>query len=132
MTAPSIPARGDRWLRAIGYGLLAEIATIITIIFVVMFYKYVLARGLPEGAYTLFGERAGALIGILGGALYTFSFARLLMRRISSNFIAHGIVSHVMNRAGEKRILSGDSPHRFCTTIRQPGECRNLRMAHSV
>ena len=92
MTSPEIPARRDRWLRAIGYGLLAEIATIITIIFVVMLYKYVLARGLPEDAYTSFGERAGALIGILGGALYTFSFARLLMRRISSNFIAHGLV----------------------------------------
>jgi hypothetical protein len=92
MTSPEIPARRDRWLRAIGYGLLAEIATIITIIFVVMLYKYVLARGMAEASYTLFGERAGALIGILGGALYTFSFARLLMRRISSHFIAHGLV----------------------------------------
>jgi hypothetical protein len=92
MTSPEIPARRDRWLRAIGYGLLAEIATIITIIFVVMLYKYVLARGMADDSYTLFGERAGALIGIVGGALYTFSFARRLMRRISSHFIAHGLV----------------------------------------
>lgn len=92
MTAPSNPARGDRWLRAIGYGLLAEVATILTIIFVVTLYKYVLSPGMDEASYTLLGERAGALIGILGGALYTFSFARRLMRKISSRFIAHGVV----------------------------------------
>lgn len=92
MTLPDIPARGNRWLRAIGYGLLAEIATIITIVFVVMLYKYAIARGLSETDYTSFGERAGALIGMIGGALYTFAFARRLMRRISSDFIAHGIV----------------------------------------
>ena len=92
MTAPSIPARGDRWLRAIGYGLLAEVATILTIIFVVTLYKYVLAPGMDEASYTLLGQRAGALIGILGGALYTFSFARRLMRKISSHFVAHGVV----------------------------------------
>ncbi len=92
MTSPEIPARRNRWLLAIGYGLLAEIATIITIIFVVMLYKYAIARGLSETDYTLFGERAGALIGMIGGALYTFGFARRLLRKISSSFIAHGIV----------------------------------------
>jgi hypothetical protein len=28
--------------------------------------------------------------------------------------------------------LSCNCPYGFCTTIRQPGECRNLRVAHSV
>ncbi len=92
MTSPEIPAKGDRWLLAIGYGLLAEVATILTIVLVVMLYRYALARGLPETDYASFGERAGALIGILGGTLYTFAFARRLMRRVSSRFIAHGIV----------------------------------------
>ena len=89
---PEIPAKRDRWLLAIGYGLLAEIATILTIVLGVMLYKYVIARGLPETDYASFGERAGALIGILGGTLYTFASARRLMRRVSSRFIAHGIV----------------------------------------
>jgi hypothetical protein len=92
MTTPSIVARGDRWFRAVGYGLLAELATILTIVFVVMLYKYVLARGLSDSDYTMLGERAGMIIGVFGGALYTFSFARRLMRRISSHFIAHGVV----------------------------------------
>ena len=87
-----MPPRGDRWLRATGYGLLAEVATVLTIIFVVTLYRYVLAPGMDEASYTLLGRRAGAVIGIFGGALYTFSFARRLMRRISSHFIAHGVV----------------------------------------
>ena len=92
MTSPEIPARRDRWLRAVGYGLLAEIATIATIVVVVLAYKYVFARGLSEADYTSFGELTGATIGIVGGTLYTFIFARRLMPRISSRFVAHGIV----------------------------------------
>ena len=86
------PPRKDRWLRAVVYGLLAEIATIATIVVVVLAYKYLFARGLPEPAYTAFGERVGAIIGPVGGTLYTFILARRLMPGISSRFIAHGIV----------------------------------------
>jgi hypothetical protein len=98
MTHPSTPSqqnsppRKDRWLRAVGYGLLAEIATIITIVAVVLAYKYLFARGLPEADYTAFGGRVGAIVGPVGGTLYTFVLARRLMPRISSRFVAHGIV----------------------------------------
>ncbi len=92
MTSPAIPARRHHWLRAVGYGLLAEIATIATIIAVVMIYRYILAKGLTESSYAAFSESVGAIIGIVGGTLYTFLFARLLMRKLGSDFIAHGIV----------------------------------------
>jgi len=98
MTHPSTPlqqdapARKDRWLRAIGYGLLAEIATIVTIIVVVLAYKYLFGRGLPEADYTAFGERVGAIAGPIGGTLYVFILAQRLMPGISSRFVAHGIV----------------------------------------
>ena len=92
MTSAEIAARGDRWLRAIGYGLLAEISTIVSIIAIVVIHRYVVARGLTEADYTAFSERVGAIVGILGGTLYTFLFARLLMRQLSTRFIAHGIV----------------------------------------
>ena len=95
----------SRWLRAIGYGVLAEIGTVITIILVVTIYKYGIARGLPPEAYDAFGQKAGAVIGIVGGTLFTYALARLLMQRLSANwpatvpeihrrgtFIAHGIV----------------------------------------
>ena len=92
MTSPAIPARRQHWLRAVGYGLLAEITTIVTIIAVVMIYRYVLATCLAESSYAAFGERVGALVGPVGGTLYTFLFAWLLMRRLGSDFIAHGVV----------------------------------------
>ncbi len=92
MTQPQSSARRDTWLRAVGYGLLAEIATIITIIVVVMLQKYVIARGLSDADYVAFGQRAGAVVGIFGGTLYTSLFARRLMPMISSRFVAHGIV----------------------------------------
>lgn len=92
MTYYIIPARGDRWLRAVGYGLLAEISTIVTIIAITMLYRYVFVRGLTEASYAAFNERTGAIVGIVGGTLYTFLFARRLMSRISVRFIAHGIV----------------------------------------
>lgn len=84
--------RGDHWLRAIGYGLLAEIATIITIVVVVLLYRYVFARGLTAAEYDLFGTRVGAVIGIVGGTLYTFLFAQRLMHHVSARFVAHGVV----------------------------------------
>ncbi len=84
--------RRDRWLRAVGYGLLAEISTIVTIIAIVMIYRYVFARGLTDADYTAFAERVGAIVGIVGGSLYTFLFARLLMQYLSTRFVAHGIV----------------------------------------
>ena len=92
MTSPGIAAPRTRWLRAVGYGLLAEVATIITIILVVMTHKYLLVRGAPDATYAAFGQQAGALIGVVGGTIYTYIFARLLMPRISSRFSEHGIV----------------------------------------
>lgn len=92
MTSSENPARGDRWLRAVGYGLLAEISTIVTIIAITKIYRYVVARGLTEPVYAAFNDRVGATVGIVGGTLYTFLFARRLMRWISTRFSAHGIV----------------------------------------
>ena len=90
--ATEVPARRGRWLRAVAYGLLAEVATIITIVVVVVVYRQVLAKGLSEAEYTAFGERAGGLLGLLAGTIFTFLFARLLMRKLSWHFVAHGLV----------------------------------------
>src|SRR5207247_9160339 len=48
------------------------------------------------------------------------------------DLVVNGIISHVVNRSAEQRILTSNCSRRLCTTIRQPGECRNLRMGHSV
>lgn len=92
MTSSEISARSDRWLRAVGYGLLAEIATILTIILIVTAHKYGFARGLSDADYAAFGEHTGETVGIVGGTIYTFLFAQRLMHRLSGRFVAHGVV----------------------------------------
>ena len=90
--ATEVPARKDRWARAVAYGLLAEVATIITIVVVVVVYKQVVATGLSEAEYAAFGERVGGLLGLVAGTIFTFIFARMLMPRLSWHFVAHGLV----------------------------------------
>ena len=92
MTSSETTPQKDHWVRAIGYGLLAEVATILTIVAVVLLYRYVFARGLGDDDYVAFGQRVGALLGIIGGTIYVFLFARALMRRLGSRFVAHGII----------------------------------------
>lgn len=91
MTAPSASNR-NRWLPALGYGLLAEVCTIVTIIFVALVYKFGIARRLSDAAYNAFNEKMGGAVGIVFGTLFTYLFARVVMRRLSANFVAHGLV----------------------------------------
>jgi hypothetical protein len=74
------------------YGFLAEFATVLTIIFIVMLYRYAFARAASPGEAAAFGVRTGELVGIAGGTFYTFILARQLMARLSDNFIPHGVV----------------------------------------
>jgi len=92
VTTPTAAENRNRWLAAIGYGLLAEICTIITIIIVASVYRFGIARGLSAAAYDAFGQKAGGVIGIIGGTLFVYLFARILMRGLSANLLAHGIV----------------------------------------
>jgi hypothetical protein len=96
LTNADTAARGDRWLRAFGYGFLAEFLTVITIIAIVMAYRYLFARGLSEADYAAFGMQTGKTVGILGGTLFTFICARLLMPRLARRFVEHGLVVAVV------------------------------------
>ena len=92
LTSSQIPVRKDRWLRAVGYGFLAEFATVLTIILIVQAYARIFARGLTDADYVALGQRVGGIVGIVGGTLYTYLFAQLLMRRLAARFVAHSIV----------------------------------------
>ena len=92
MTDAGISARGDRWLRAVGYGFLAEVLTVLTIIAIVMAYRYLFARGLSDADYAAFGMLTGRTMGTFGGTLFTFLMAHLLMPRLSRHFVEHGLV----------------------------------------
>jgi hypothetical protein len=84
--------RQGRWVRAIASGFLAELSTVLTIILIVETYRYVFRRGEPDAAYAGFGAQTGAIVGVVGGAIYTYVFARLLMLTLPSRFVAHGVV----------------------------------------
>jgi hypothetical protein len=85
-------ARSHRWLRAVVHGFLAEFATVLTIILIVISYRYVFAHGASDADFAAFGARTGEIVGIVGGTLYTFLFASLLMPRLSGHFVPHGLV----------------------------------------
>lgn len=75
-----------------GYGFLAELLTVLTIIAIVMAYRFLFARGLSDADYAAFGMVTGRTIGTVGGALFTFLMAYVLMRRLSRRFVGHGLV----------------------------------------
>ena len=108
MTSSETTPQKDHWVRAIGYGLLAEVATILTIVAVVLFYRYVFARGLGEDVYVAFGQRVGALLGIIGGTIYVFLFARALMRlppfSLSLTYTLH---THLVKNKDTNKIRRG-------------------------
>ncbi len=92
MSSPAAPTGRNRWLAALGYGLLAEVCTIVTIIFISLIYKFGVARGLSDAAYEAFNQKMGGFVGIVAGTLFTYLFARMVVRRVSTNFIAHGLL----------------------------------------
>ena len=92
MTSFEIPARKSRWLRSVGYGFLAEFTTVLTIILIVQAYTHFVAPGLTGADYATLGQRVGGIVGTVGGTLYTYLFARLVMLGLSTRFVVHGIV----------------------------------------
>lgn len=64
----------------------------LTIIAIVMAYRFLFARGLSDADYAAFGMLTGKTIGTVGGTLFTFLMARLLMPRLTRRFVQHGLV----------------------------------------
>ena len=66
--------------------------TVLTIILIVQAYVHFFATGLTGADYAALGQRVGGVVGIIGGTLYTYLFARLVMLGLATRFIAHGVV----------------------------------------
>jgi hypothetical protein len=76
----------------VGYGFLAEFVTVLTVIVIVQSYAYFFTRGPSDPDYVAIGVRLGGIVGVVGGTLYTYLFARLMMGLLTSRFVAHGVV----------------------------------------
>ncbi|MBA2687315.1 MAG: hypothetical protein H0U64_04370 [Gemmatimonadaceae bacterium] len=82
----------SRWVRAFLFGILAEIATIASIIITVLIYKQFIGRGLSDVEYGKFGVRAGGIVGLTMGTLYVFLLAWPIVRSVSKHRMIHGAV----------------------------------------
>lgn len=80
-----------RWARAVLFGLLAEITTIVVIIAIVTAHS--VATGGPMiDTTSRFATIWGAAIGIVGGALFVYLYARWIGSLVLQRHIAHGLV----------------------------------------
>lgn len=82
----------SRWIRAFLFGVLAEVATIASIIITVLIYKQLVARGLTDVEYGKFGVRAGGIVGLSMGTVYVFLLAWPIVRSVSKHRMTHGAV----------------------------------------
>jgi hypothetical protein len=80
-----------RVARALLFGVLAEVLTIITVGIVILGHR-VIAGGQTDQQLQAFGLRAAAIVGPVFGALYTFVMAFLVVHRVRSRPLAHGLL----------------------------------------
>jgi hypothetical protein len=80
---------GNRWGRAIGAGVLVELALVIVISLVMVIYSM---PGRSTAELMAFGDRAGSWLACIGGPIATFLLARWALRPLSSAHMAHALV----------------------------------------
>lgn len=78
-----------RAVRAVLFGIGAELLTILSIVLAVTVYRL---GGHTAGDVDHFSSQAGLLIGPAGGALYTFVMALASLRGVSDRFVVHGLI----------------------------------------
>jgi hypothetical protein len=81
----------SHYFRAFAFGLLAELATIATIIIAVLGYRQFAGRNMSAADYAVFGQRAGELIGLTLGTVFVFLLAWPVVRVVSRHKIWHGV-----------------------------------------
>ena len=87
---------GIRWLKVIGAGLLAEIATIIVIVLVVAIYNFTIGSGQTETQKQAFAAQAGFYIAPIASILLTFLLAFWVGRKVESKIVLHGTLVGVV------------------------------------
>ena len=78
-----------RVLRALLFGIGAELLTILSIVLAVMVYRL---GGHTAADIDHFSAQAGLVIGPAGGAIYTFVMAMASLRGVSARFVTHGLL----------------------------------------
>jgi hypothetical protein len=78
--------------RILGFGVLAEVSTIVLIVIVLTLHSRVIAAGQPQSVIDAFAAKAGAVIGPVAGTLFTFLAAMFATRPLAGRFRTHGVL----------------------------------------
>lgn len=70
---------------------------------------------MTDAAYEAFNQKMGGAVGIVGGTVFVYLFARIITRRVTANFVGHGllvavtaiVVSVTGSIAGHQGVPSG-------------------------
>lgn len=92
--------------RVIGYGILAEVATIAVIMLTVTVYSRFIAAGVPDD----FAQRVPAVLGPLGGIVFTLIAAMLASRSLTDRIRLHGALVGVITAALTVPMIFQGSP----------------------
>jgi hypothetical protein len=106
-----------RWIRAVIFGMLAELSTIVTVILVVTAHS-VMTGGPMIDLTSRFATIWGATVGIVGGAFYVYLYSRWIGSLVLQSFIAHGLVV----------AIAAIAVH-LLTSLGSPGETETLKYA---
>jgi hypothetical protein len=77
-------------LRAILFGIGAELLTILSIVLAVMVYRA--GAGHTAADLARYSAEAGLLIGPAGGAIFTFLMAVWALRGVGGRYLTHGLI----------------------------------------
>jgi hypothetical protein len=86
-----------RLWRVIGFGLLAEAATILVIVVILTLHSRVFAAGQPQAVVDDFAQRVPMILGPVAGILFTFIAAVLATRPLQSRVRTHGLLVGVVS-----------------------------------
>jgi hypothetical protein len=78
-------------VRALLFGVLAEVFTIITVILVIYGHRF-MSGGQTDQQLQEYGLRAAAVVGPVFGVIYTFLMALWVARKVEDRAMTHGLL----------------------------------------
>ena len=99
-----------RFGRVIAFGVLAELATMLVIVVTLTIHSRVIAAGQPQDVIDDFARQVPAVLGPLGGILFTLVAAILATRPLTDRIREHGAWVGVVTAAITLPILIASTP----------------------
>ena len=99
-----------RFGRVVAYGVIAELATALIIVITLTVHSRIIAAGQPQSVIDDFARQAPAVLGPLGGILFTLVAALLATRPLTDRIREHGAWVGVVTAAITLPMLIASTP----------------------